>query len=264
MGVAGKPSRWQSKGSLENLSMPVNHSNLLRKSLVAHLTRWVLPARCLACGEAAHKIDLCAACIATLPRSQPACPRCALPLPTEAPACGFCLQHPPPFSRLCTAWRYEGVITHLLPRFKFHRDLAAGRVLAELAVREWDGWDGWLGVDRLIPMPLHVARLGQRGYNQALELARPIARSRRLPVDLTSLIRQRATTPQTELDAAARRRNLRGAFVATDVSGQTVLLLDDVVTTAATVREAARTLLRAGASEVRVLAIARAPEPDQR
>lgn len=244
--------------------MPVNYSRLSPGNFITHLARWLLPARCLACGDPAREIDLCAPCIRALPSNQSACPTCAIPLPMDAPACGSCLQRPPPFSRLRTAWRYEGVITHLLPRFKFHRDLAAGRVLAELAMREWQDWDGWDGVDRIIPIPLHRARLGQRGYNQALELARPIARQMMLPVDLTSLSRRRATTPQTELDAPTRRRNLRGAFSARPVPGSTVMLLDDVVTTAATVHEAARTLLRAGAGEVRVLAIARAPEPDQR
>lgn len=244
--------------------MPVNCSIPPPAGPVARLTRWLLPPRCLVCGEAAGAIDLCATCIAALPRNQPACPGCALPLPSAAPACGACLQQPPPFSRLNALWRYEGAIAHLLPRFKFHHDLAAGRVLAQLAVREWQDWDGWHGADRIIPMPLHVSRLGQRGYNQALELARPIARSVGVPLDATSLSRQRATTPQTELDGVARRRNLRGAFTAQALSGPVVVLIDDVVTTTTTVREAARTLMRAGASEVRVVALARAPEPDQR
>jgi len=244
--------------------MPVNHPLPKPAGPVEQIMRWLLPPRCLVCGEAAQGQDLCLACIAALPRNAPACPRCALPLPVAAPACGVCLQHPPPFSRLFAPWRYEAAIAQLVPRFKFHHDLAAGRVLAQLAAPLVADWDGCKGVTRIIPMPLHATRLGQRGYNQALELARPLARALGLPVDAAALVRQRATIAQTELDAAARRRNLRGAFTAAPQSGEVVLLIDDVVTTGATVREAARTLLRAGAGEVRVLAIARAPEPDQR
>lgn len=238
--------------------MPVNLQTP-SLSLRERVSRWLLPLRCLVCGEAAPQRDMCTACIAALPINIPACAICALPLPIAAPACGECLQKPPPFSSLITAWRYEGAIAQLLPRFKFHHDLAAGRVLGELAMQQLADWDGWRGVQLIVPMPLHTTRLGQRGYNQALELARPFACSYRLPLDTKTLIRQRATAAQTDLDASARRRNLRGAFAATPLSGEVVLLLDDVVTTAATLHEAARTLRRAGASDVRALAMARAP-----
>lgn len=244
--------------------MPVNHPPSKRVGPIGQIVRWLLPPCCLVCGEAAQGQDLCAACSAALPRNTPACARCGLPLPLVAPACGACLQHPPPFSLLFAPWRYEAAIAQLVPRFKFHHDLAAGRVLAQRALPLVVEWGGCSGVTRIIPMPLHVTRLGKRGYNQALELARPLAQALELPIDVTTLVRRRATTPQTELDAAARHRNLRGAFAAAPQSGEVVLLIDDVVTTGATVREAARTLLRAGAAEVRVLAMARAPEPGQR
>lgn len=239
--------------------MPVNHKPSPLKALHQGLSRWLLPPRCLLCGEAADTLDLCQACIAALPANDACCARCALPLPAPAPACGECLRQPPPFSSTAAPWIYRDALAELVPRFKFHRDLASGRVLAALASKRLRDWPGWHGVHQVVPMPLHRARLAQRGYNQALELARPLAGAHRLPVRLDLLHRRHATAAQTELDAAARRRNLRGAFTAAALDGATVLLVDDVITTGATMREAAKTLLRAGAAEVRVLALARAP-----
>jgi ComF family protein len=117
------------------------------------------------------------------------------------------------------------------------------------------------GCDLILPMPLHARRLGRRGFNQALELARPLARAWGLPIEVDALRRVRDTPAQSELDAEARRRNVRGAFQAREdaVSGRHVLLFDDVVTTGATVAEAGATLLDAGARAVRVLAVARVP-----
>ncbi len=239
--------------------MPVNHESLHPPRLRERLSRWLLPPRCLACGEPCRDIDLCDACRAALPRNEPACPRCALPLAASAPACGACLASPPPFTHAIAPWRYEGPIARLLPRLKFQRELAVAHTLATLAAHRIAGWPGWHNATRLIPMPLHAARLGQRGYNQALELTHPLARIQALPTDTTTLTRTRPTAPQTDLDATERRRNLRGAFVAEKLAGEIVVLVDDVITTGATAREAARTLLRAGVAEVRLVAVARAP-----
>lgn len=242
--------------------MPVNHAPPPWQRILPRLQRLLsfalLPPRCLLCGEPAQEMDLCAACIAALPCNTVACPRCALPLPHPAPACGRCLTQPPPLSNCITPWLYADGVARLLPRFKFHHDLACGQVLVQLAAAQLAQWPGWAGVNRVVPLPLHPTRLGRRGYNQALELARPLARQHALRLDPGLLQRQRATAPQTDLDAAARRRNLRGAFRARPCDG-VVLLVDDVITTGATLHEAARTLLRAGAHEVRALALARAP-----
>lgn len=238
--------------------MSVNRAPSPIEWLRRRLALGLLPPRCLICGERAPDRDLCAACIDALPDNAPACPRCALPLAVDAPACGACLAAPPPFSMAAAAWRYEGAVAQLLPRFKFHRDLASGRVLGELAAQRLQAWPGWIGAERVVPVPLHWGRLGQRGYNQALELARCLAAPHGLVPDHHGLRRVRGTLAQSRLDAAARRRNVRGAFRAEDSSG-VVVLVDDVITTGATLAEAARALLRAGAREVRALAIARVP-----
>ncbi|MFN7781838.1 MAG: ComF family protein [Lysobacterales bacterium] len=225
------------------------------------LTRLLLPPRCLHCGApGADSRDLCADCRDSLPHNPCACPRCALPIAQPAPACGRCLKRPPPASAALAPFVYDDPLDRWLPRFKFARDLAAGRVLADLLLEDPRLPALTAGVDALVPLPLHRARLAERGYNQALELARPLARAFDLPLRQDWLQRVRATAPQTGLDARARRRNLRAAFVASAaMRGQRVLLIDDVITTGSSMLEATRACRRAGAIEVRVLAVARAP-----
>lgn len=225
-----------------------------------------LPTRCLHCqAPGMSALDLCDACWQTLPWNDIACPLCGLPLPHPAPACGACLKRPPPVTRTLAPLRYEGVVAQLLPRFKFHHQLAAGKVLATAIAHAVVDSGIADAMDLLLPMPLHPKRLAQRGYNQVVELARPLSKTLQRPLRLDLLQRVRDTAPQTGLDARARRRNLRGAFVAASaVQGMRVLLLDDVITTGTSLREASRALLRAGASEVRALAVARADAPKHR
>lgn len=225
---------------------------------LAHL---LLPCRCLHCGgPGATGRDLCNDCRSLLPYNPCACPRCALPIPQPAPACGRCIKRPPPASAALAPFLYADPVDRWLPRFKFGRDLAAGRVLADLLLEDQRLSTLIEGIDALVPLPLHRARLGERGYNQALELARPLARALDLPLRPAWLQRVRATAPQTGLDARTRRRNLRGAFVASEaMSGKRVLLIDDVITTGSSMLEASRACRRAGTIEVRVLAAARAP-----
>lgn len=228
------------------------------------LRYWLLPLRCLLCGApGADGMDLCAACAAELPRNLRCCARCALPLAEPAALCGDCQRHPPPWDAAWTPFRYGWPLDHLETRFKFGRDLAAGRAL----VAAWQHEPMPLPVPQLLlPVPLHVRRLRQRGYNQALELARPLAGHLGVPLRHDLLQRARGTAAQTELDAVARRRNVRGAFAVR--AGATlpahVAILDDVMTTGATLAECARTLKRAGVARVDVWALARAPSPTHR
>ena len=223
------------------------------------LQRLVLPHRCLLCGAAGEdELDLCGPCAAELPRNQACCARCALPLPQAAALCGQCQRRPPPWDAAWVPFRYAWPLDRMESRFKFGGDLAAGRVLSSLWLRESPavGLPAWL-----LPVPLHVGRLRERGYNQALELARPLA-SRLGPVlQNRALIRARATPAQTELGALARRRNVRAAFAARPHTPWPahVALLDDVMTTGATLAECARVLKRSGVQRVDVWALARAP-----
>jgi ComF family protein len=228
-------------------------------SLRGRLGAWLWPPRCLLCGEPGMDgRDLCLGCADTLPWSRSACLRCALPLPVSAPACGACLRHPPPLHQAHAALTYGFPIDRLLPRFKFHADLACGRLLSQLMI---EAFAALPRPEALIPLPLHRARLRSRGYDQALELARPLARALDMALLDGALKRRRDTAPQSLLDAAARRRNLRDAFAVAENVGlpRHVVLVDDVMTTGATLHVAAKALRRAGVARVDAWVCARAP-----
>jgi ComF family protein len=163
--------------------------------------------------------------------------------------------------RTCTLapMQYQAPISTLVPRFKFHQDLAAGRLLAELFCRNTSSFDR---PDALVPVPLHLARLRKRGFDQALELAKMIAKRKSIPLRTDLLHRVRNTAAQSYLDASQRGKNLRNAFVVSQQSMPAhIALLDDVMTTGATVRECAKVLLKAGAKRVDVWVIARVATP---
>lgn len=222
------------------------------------------PGRCLACaGAGPPGRDLCEACFAALPWNRRACAQCAIPLPAVADhgapqTCGACLGKPPPVQTTHAAFVYEAPLDRLVPRLKFHRDLAAGRLLSQLMAQ---GLADAARPQALLPVPLHRARLRARGYDQALELAKPLARALRLPLLPGALLRVRATAPQSELDATHRARNLRGAFaVVPDARLPAhIALVDDVMTTGATLYAAAIALRRAGVARVDAWVCARAP-----
>lgn len=190
--------------------------------------------RCLGCGGAGQaRLDLCDVCATRLPWAPPTA--------RIAP--------PPEIDRVVAAFDYSPPLDRWLPRFKFHRDFAAGRLLAQLMRAACANAPR---PDALLPIPLHRARLRQRGYDQALELAKPLARGLALPLHCDLLRRVRATAPQSELDAAARAGNLRGAFATTTRAGLPahVALVDDVMTTGATLGAAAEALRHAGVARV--------------
>lgn len=231
------------------------------RSAWQHLRQFVLPWHCLLCGApGVEGMDLCADCAMELPRNGCCCARCALPLALPAALCGQCQQHPPIWDAAWAPFRYGWPLDRLEARYKFGGDLAAGRVLATL----WQHEPQPLALpEAVVVVPLHTGRLRQRGYNQALELAKPLARAFDVALHVDVLRRVRPTQAQTELDARARRRNVRGAFaLASDVTLPAhVAVLDDVMTTGATLAECARVLKRAGVQTVDVWALARAPTP---
>ena len=241
------------------MSGPVNQSGRFRVDRWARrIASCLFAPRCLLCREPGHDgRELCATCAAGLPWNRCACLRCAIPLPS-AGTCGACLRHPPPVTETHAAFVYGHPLDRLLPRLKFHRDLAAGRLLAEAMA---DAFVMLPTPDALVAVSLHRRRLRQRGYDQALELARPLARRLGPPLLHDLLQRTRATSPQSRLDAAARRRNVRGAFVvrATGPLPAHVALVDDVMTTGATLHAAAVALRRAGVQRVDAWVCARVP-----
>jgi len=228
-------------------------------SLLHRFSRILLAPRCLACGEAGHAgLDLCAACHAQLPWNPLACRQCGIAMPDDRlPRCGACRVDPPPFTHAFCPLQYRFPVDRLLPRFKFHGDLAAGDLLATLM--QWPVDPGDLP-HALLPVPLHRSRLRSRGYDQALELARALARGLQLPLHADALRRCRATRAQTELGAIERKLNVRDAFVLRPglALPAHVALVDDVMTTGATLAECARVLLAGGVQRVDAWTIARA------
>jgi ComF family protein len=227
------------------------------------LSQWLLSSVCLLCGARIRwKSDLCDGCNASLPRLTSCCPRCATPLPDTAGIdidvpCGQCQQHPPAYAHTHAAFRYGAPVDGLIHGGKYGNRLdwiaALGRRLSMSVASRVDR------IDLLVPVPLHYARLRERGYNQSVELARPLAKRFRLPLAL-AIRRVRATPTQTGLSRDARRRNVRHAFVAKpdDVLGRRIAIIDDVMTSGATADALSRCLRRAGAAYVEVWVVARA------
>jgi ComF family protein len=219
------------------------------------------PPRCHGCGAGVRDVPLCAACAAALPWNERACRACALPLPgadlSRPRACGACLTDAPPQDRSWAAFTYRPPVSQQIVSLKFRGQLAPAHVLGALMAQRLAARPEPLP-ELLVPVPLHVRRLRRRGYNQALEVGRELSRRLSIPLRTEAARRVRATQEQTRLDAAERRRNLRGAFeVAATVRGRHLALLDDVITTGTTAAELARAARAAGAARVEVWAVAR-------
>ena len=214
----------------------------------------LLAQDCFLCAAPAGDDLLCPACCASLPRMPAAlCPICALPA-TDSSVCGACLKKAPHFDASSAVLRYEYPLDGLIQSLKYSHHLAVagflGRMLAQVALP--------FRPDLIVPVPLSPARLAERGFNQALEIARPLLRALEVPVELDRIHRSRDTSPQAALPWKQRAKNVRHAFVCElDLSGRAVLVVDDVMTTGATLDELARTLKAHGAARVGNLVVAR-------
>lgn len=215
------------------------------------------PSRCLLCGAPGQAgLDICRACFDELPWLRHACGRCALPLRGTGLVCGGCLAKPPGFDRTLALWHYLPPVVGLIHALKFQGRQDLARALGEMLAARLRPIPP---PDCLVPVPLHPTRYRARGFNQALEIARPVASRLRIPLCPQLCRRLRPTQPQSLLAAQARRANLRGAFQATaDLSGRHIALIDDVLTTGATAHAAATALKQAGAAKVEVWVLARA------
>lgn len=216
----------------------------------------LLPQPCFLCGGDSVRGLLCAACEIQLPMTGlHSCEQCAQPLERRG-LCGRCVSKPPAFDSSMSVFEYRFPVSDMIQRLKYHGDLYLAGQLGKMLL----GVSSLDGVDVIIPMPLHRARLRQRGFNQAFELARPLARASGIPMPVGAVLRVRDTLPQAGLDLVRRKRNLRGAFgCMKSFAGLSVLVVDDVMTTGATLNELARTLKTAGACRVRNLVLARTP-----
>ncbi len=212
------------------------------------------------CGAESAGDAVCEACARALPNRPPsACPRCGLP-GLDGGCCAACEREKPAYDATLALYDFVFPVDAMVHALKYrHRLSMASFFGAALAAR---AQDFGAQADLILPMPLHPRRLAERGFNQAVELARPLARVRGLPLGLAVVSKLRDIPAQAGLDREARLRNPRGAFEC-DVSlqGQRVIVVDDVMTTGATLGELARTLKRQGASWVGNVVVARTPAP---
>lgn len=221
------------------------------------LQGWRLPSHCILCLAADPSgLNLCAACRDDLPWLKSACPRCALPMPGAQQLCGACQRHPPRFDTGIALFQYAPPIDRLLLQLKFAAGLHHARLFAALLATR-------LLVnapkpDCIIPVPLHPRRQRERGFNQAVEIARPLAKQLGCQLDLQTCIRTRSTPSQATLSASQRRNNLRGAFSLTrPLQARHVALVDDVMTTGSTLNALSNLLRHAGAERIDVWLCAR-------
>lgn len=236
----------------------VAQSRELLRSALRRAANGLLPATCLLCGDACRQGLLCAPCRDDLPRLGPqVCSRCAAPDCGGLP-CPQCQRQPPHFDATWAVWRYAYPLDTLVGALKYRGELGLAPffadALAQCLAPHAEQWDG------LLPLPLHPQRLRTRGFNQSLEIGRHLARAINLPLLDGVCERIRETRPQTELPLEKRQSNVRGAFhCRRELSGQRLLLLDDVLTTGATLSECARILKLHGAASIHVAVLARTP-----
>ena len=203
-------------------------------------------------------MDLCEGCLNDLPFNRHACQCCGIPLPGPGLLlCGPCAKKPPAADRTLALFRYDEPVRTLVHEMKFRNRFACIRLFGQLLAQAIP--QDQAVPEALIPVPLHRRRYVERGYNQSAEIARQLSTHLSIPLVLGHCARVRDTTPQSDLPAEERRRNLRNAFIVRGLRRfRHVAVVDDVVTTATTVNEMAKTLKRAGVERVDVYAIARA------
>lgn len=240
--------------------MVYNWLTTARYRLWSNLYAPLWPTACCLCLAAdPSRRGLCPNCLADLTVRTPTCPICAQPVEVITPACGHCLRQTPPYARTHALFQYGPPVDRLILQLKFNSALQHARLFADLFSATLR--DRPLP-DLLIPVPLHPHRQRERGFNQAVEIARPLAATLGIPLDTTRVIRIRNSPPQSSLQAAQRRRNLHKSFALTgSIPAQSAALLDDVMTTGSTVAAIASLLRNAGVERVEVWVCARTPAP---
>ncbi len=236
------------------------------KSILSGLADLVFPRHCILCRQYHPRTALdpvCPSCRNSLPwNTPPFCARCSrhLQAVSEESLCPSCRQNPPRFDEAWALLRYESTARDILQHFKFHNKTSLRHTFTTMLAYFINQYSlRFPNAAAVIPMPLHPVRLRERGYNQAGLLAESAAHILGLPCRYDILERTRATPRQSELDAKERWTNIKGAFrikPLADITGSTIILVDDIVTTGATASEAAGTLKDAGASRVIIISLA--------
>jgi ComF family protein len=240
-------------------------------SITQKLLDVLFPPRCEVCGSflgvGAERTGLrkafCDSCLEKFVSIEgPICPICGVPFSSQGPDhyCETCLRRPPAYDCIRALYRYEGPVSAAVHAYKFRKTIRLAGVLGRAMGRYAARWLGHSPEYLTVPVPLYPGRLRKRGFNQSALLARQVARAASTGLDLYTFRRVRDTPAQSRLGKRARRRNVRGAFLATDPArfdGKTIVLVDDVATTGSTLHECAVVLKRAGADAVLCLVFAR-------
>jgi len=220
-----------------------------------------IPSSCVLCGETNPSL-LCDECQKNLPILSQCCPQCARFLPSDALnlRCGQCVSSSPPFDCTYALFPYQPPLIQLIIQLKFQHHLSHAKVLGQLLIQAVN--EKWYRnkplPDLLLPVPLHPKRLRERGFNQALEMLRPVAKALSLPIDTQGVRRIKATQAQSGLSAKMRKQNIARAFaVQRDYSGRHIAVVDDVITTGHTVTALCHALKQQGAKHIDVWCAAR-------
>ena len=231
------------------------------------LSAVLFPPQCLGCAEIIDQVDgriFCLSCEARIHFiAGSICHICGTTFP-DSPAdnhlCGECLDKKPYFFRARAIFSYDDVILNSIHQFKYKNNISMGEILAAFMADFSFPDINFSDYSLMMPVPLHIKRLRERGFNQSLILARAIGKKKQIPVNFSLLKRHKYTLTQTGYHKQERKQNIRGAFEVTDIkkiTGRNILLIDDVYTTGATVNECAKILIKAGAQMVSVLTLAR-------
>lgn len=221
----------------------------------------IFSSNCVLCGNSTReKISLCLACQGDLPRIEGACTKCGIPMTSNERVCGKCLKEPPIVDYTLSMYHYESPVDSLITQLKFEQQLSCAAILGVLIERSLKiDLDNNDYPDVILPVPLHKRRLTKRGFNQSLEISRPISDGLNIPIDYLLARRIKATKSQIDLRASERKRNIKDCFqVRLMPAYRHVVLVDDVVTTGSTTNELAKALKKSGVEKVGVWAVARA------
>ena len=220
-------------------------------------------SQCVLCdAKVDNTISLCSGCRADLPKVEFACRVCALPMEknNDTAFCGQCISQTTYVDYALNLFHYETPIDHLIGQMKFQQQLSVAAIFADLLKTYIESVDLEHGSpDAFLPVPLYKKRLAKRGFNQSLEIIKPLAKSQNIPVLLDVISRSKETQAQTGLSKHASKKNVSGSFtLLSKPAGSHILIVDDVVTTTATTNELAKLLKKSGVEKVGVLSLARA------
>ena len=236
------------------MNIRLKFKQLLHNGVSAKLFDRLFKQRCLLCtADDGGEFGLCDACYKDLPwHTAPQCPQCGLS--SNGLVCGSCLNSPPDFDATHSLFTYDFPLDVMMQRYKYGSMLNLGHIFGKMLSNKTN----LANVDLVIAMPMHPARLKERGFNQALEIAKIITQNNPEKLDYLSVQRQKLTPPQASLPLKERVRNIKGAFTASNhVNGKCIAIIDDVMTTGASLNELAKTLKQAGASHVECWVVAR-------